>query len=45
MQPDPVTTRLSSIGRAAAWVVVALLAAAAVYAAAIAIINWGPIGV
>ena len=42
---DPTTTRIASVGRIAVWIVLAVLAAAAVYAAVIAVINWGPIGV
>lgn len=42
---DPPTTRIASVGRIAVWIVLAVLAAAAVYTAVIAVINWGPIGV
>lgn len=42
---DPLTTRIASVGRIAVWIVLAVLAAAAGYAAVIAVINWGPIGV
>ena len=39
------TPAIASVGRIAVWIVLAVLAAAAVYAAVIAVINWGPIGV
>ena len=42
---DPTTPGIASVGRVAVWIVLAVLAAAAVYAAVIAVINWGPIGV
>lgn len=45
MQSDPITTRIAAIGRISVWIVLAVLAAAAVYAVLIAVINWGPIGV
>jgi hypothetical protein len=42
---DPLAVRLRAVGRVASWLVLALLAAATVYTAAIAVMNWGPIGV
>ena len=42
---DRVILRIRTVGRIAAWLVLALLAAAMVYAGVIAAINWGPIGV
>ncbi len=45
MQTNDPSTNIASVGRIAFWIVLAILAAAAVYAAVIAVINWGPIGV
>ena len=45
MQDDRMVHRIASIGRVGVWVVIAVLASAAIYAAIIAAINWGPIGV
>ena len=44
MSSDAVT-RIGAIGRIAVWIVLAVLAAAAVYTAVMAVVNWGPIGV
>ena len=45
MDSDLAAARLRTIGLAAAWVVLAILAASMAYAAIIAVVNWGPIGV
>jgi hypothetical protein len=45
MKNDHGLVRVRNVGRAVGWVALALLTAAAIYTAAIAVINWGPIGV
>jgi len=45
MESDPVLARIRTIGTVAAWIVLAVLAAAVIYTAAIAVMNWGAIGV
>ncbi len=45
MNVDQSLARTRSVGRIALWVVLAILLASAVYAAAIALMNWQQIGV
>ena len=45
MEHDPSLVRTRSIGRMVLWLVLAILAGAVVYTAAIAIRNWPEIGV
>lgn len=45
MQTDTSLDRIRSVGRAALWVVLAILLAAGVYSAVTALNNWGHIGV
>ncbi len=42
---ESVTASFFSIGRIVSWLIVALMAGASLYAAVIAILNWGTIGV
>jgi hypothetical protein len=45
MNADPSLVRTWSIGRVAFWLVLLILVVTVVYATAIAVTNWGPIGV
>ncbi len=42
---ESVTASFFSIGRIVSWLIVALMAGSSLYALAIAILNWGTIGV
>ena len=45
MDPDPSLARIHSVGRIVLFLVLAILAASAIYAVSIAVTNWSAIGV